>query len=153
MHLGLKILHISAMAVWFTGLFLLPRLLAARHAPIPDAEPAYFNPVANTLYFRVMTPAGVTTIVLGMLLLPYAELGAWLVAKLVLVLIAVFVHLQLGVHLYQIGQGEDRQGPWFYRVICWAPLLLVLAMAALTGAKPATVANLPAPPAAIDRAS
>ncbi|GGK13616.1 CopD family protein [Luteimonas terricola] len=146
MYFWLKILHVSAMVLWFAGLFLLPRLFAARHRGGREAAQDYFNPVANTLFFRLVTPAALVAIASGMILIAYGPTGAWLVIKLVLVTAAVLLHLYLGVVLYNLGQGMDRHGPAFYRVLGWTPLAIVLAIAALTGAKPATVGELPPPP-------
>ena len=145
MYFWLKILHVSAMVLWFAGLFFLPRLFAARHVGGREAPAVYFNVVANTLFFRLATPAALVAVATGMLLIAFGPSGAWLVMKLVLVAAAVLLHLYLGVVLYNLGQGRDRHGPWFYRLLGWAPLGLLLAIAALTGAKPATVGDLPPP--------
>lgn len=146
MYFWLKVLHITAMAVWFAGLFLLPRLFVERSGDGDDARPAYFNAVANTLFFRMATPAAVLTILFGMMLIAYGPTGAWLVMKLVIVAIAVLVHLYVGLQLYELGQGRERHGATFYRLLGWVPLLLLLAAAALTGAKPDTAGDLPPPP-------
>lgn len=146
MYFWLKVLHIGAMAVWFTGLFFLPRLFVVQQRGEIDADRAYFNPAANLLFFRIMTPAALITTVLGMVLMAWNPDGAWLVMKLVLVTVAVLVHLYLGVLLYRLGQGHHRPGPWLYRALGWTPLVLLLAIAALTGAKPDTVGDLPPPP-------
>ena len=149
MYFWLKVIHIGAMAVWFTGLFFLPRLFVAHHRDEIDADRAYLNPAANLLFFRIATPAALVTTIAGMILMAWNPDGAWLVMKLAVVAIAVFIHLYLGMSLYQLGQGNDRHGPWFYRTLGWLPLALILAIAALTGAKPHTAANLPAPPQAL----
>lgn len=149
----LKLLHIGAVMVWFCGLFFLPRLFVARHRGGRDADPAYFNPVANLLFFRLATPAGIIAIALGMVLIAFIPFGAWLAAKLVVVMVAVLLHLYFGLHLYQLGQGHDRHSAGFYRVVGWVPLLLLLALAALTGAKPRTFGELPAPPGAASEAT
>jgi putative membrane protein len=146
-YFSLKVLHVSAMVVWFAGLFFLPRLFVARHRGERDAAASYFNIVANTLFFRVATPAALVAVASGMVLIAFGPSGAWLVMKLVVVTGAVLLHLYLGMVLYQLGQGRERHGPAFYRIIGWVPLLVVLAVAALTGAKPATVGGLPPPPA------
>ena len=57
MYFWLKVVHILAMTVWFSGLFFLPRLFVARHRREIDADRTYWNPVTNTLFFRLMTPA------------------------------------------------------------------------------------------------
>ena len=100
---------------------------------------AYFNKVAKALFFHIATPAAVATIALGMALIAYGPTGAWLVMKLVVVTVAVLLHLYMGVMLYELGQGRDRHGAGFYRVFGWLPWMLLLVIAALTGAKPRIV--------------
>ncbi|WP_246777989.1 CopD family protein [Arenimonas composti] len=129
--------HIAAMTVWFAGLFLLPRLFIARDRDEADSDAAFFNIAANTLYFRLMTPAAVATIAAGIALIALGPPGgAWLVLKLVLVAAAVLVHLQFGLTLYALGHGGRRRHAWMHRLLGAAPLVLLLALAALTGAKP-----------------
>jgi putative membrane protein len=144
----LKVAHIGAMSIWFTGVFLLLRLFAARRRGERDARPDFFNPVANRLFFRIATPAGVLTIALGMVLIPWVEPGAWLLAKLVLVALVVLVHLYMGAHLHALGRGKRTRAGLLPGAIGWAPLVLLLAIAALTGAKPRSVGELPPPGAA-----
>ncbi len=144
----LKVAHIASMSVWFTGLLLLLRLFASRRRGERDARPDFFNPVANRLFFRIATPAGVLTIAFGMALIPWVEPGAWLLAKLVLVAAVVLVHLWAGAQLHALGKGKRRPGGLFPVLLGWTPLLLLLAIAALTGAKPRGLQGLPPPGAA-----
>nr|WP_255682208.1 CopD family protein [Luteimonas sp. BDR2-5] len=142
----LKVLHIAAMTIWFSGLFFLPRLFVARHRREIDAEDGYWNPVTNTLFFWIMSPAAIVTILAGMALIAWNPNGAWLVLKLLVVAVAVLMHLYFGLLLYELGQARDHHGPLFYRAIGWVPLVLLLGIAALTGAKPASIGDLPPPP-------
>lgn len=141
----LKVAHIASMSIWFSGLILLLRLFAARRRGERDARPDFFNPVANRLFFRIATPAGVLTIALGMSLIPWVEPGAWLIGKLVLVALVVLVHLWMGAHLHALGKGQERCPGLLPRLLGWSPLLLLLGIAALTGAKPRSVGDLPPP--------
>lgn len=144
MYLALKILHIGAMATWFCGLFFLPALLAARLRR--KGGDRRFDALGRTLYFGVATPAGVVTVVAGTALMAYGPFGAWLVMKLVLVCIAVLFHLYLGVVMHEYARGRPRHGVRLFRVLAVVPLIVVLGIAALTGAKPSTVQSLPPPP-------
>lgn len=146
MYFWLKTAHIASMLVWFTGLFLLPRLFVARTRPSPDGRPTHFNIAANTLYFRIMTPAGAIAITLGMVLMAYLPFGAWLVLKLLVVMLAVMLHLYLGLVLYRLAHDGPRHGPAFFRMLGWVVAGLLLVIAALTGAKPATLGLFPPPP-------
>lgn len=146
MEFWLKVGHIGAMSIWFTGLFFLPRLFVARHRDERDAALDYFVPVAGCLYFRVMSPAGLVTIAFGIALIATGPTGAWLLMKLLVVLAAVAIHIYLGVVMFELEHGRDRHGAGFYRVLGALPFALLLAIAALTGAKPDTLPPLPAPP-------
>lgn len=135
MYFWLKLLHIAAMTVWFTGLFFLPRLLLARTpagaaSAVPDTEG-----LGRVIYFGVMTPGAVVTILLGTVLLAYGATGAWLPAKLALVALAVLLHVYMGQLLLDRRRAGKRAP--FYRVLNWLPLLLLLGIAALTAGKPA----------------
>jgi putative membrane protein len=151
-YLWLKTLHIAAMAIWFTGLFFLPRLFVARQRNEPDGENGHFFPMANAVYFRVMTPAGVVTIALGMILVVYGPHGAWLAMKLAVVALAVLIHLYFGVVLHAFAQGQPRHSVAFFQAVGWLPLVLLLALAGITARKPATVEPLPPVPEARDSA-
>lgn len=151
MYFWLKFAHITFVAIWFTGLTLLPRLFVARHRNEIDAEPAYFNIAANTLFFRLTTPAAVLAVLLGMVLIAFDPQGAWLVMKLGLVMLAVLVHLYLGITLFWMGRGKHQHGAIVYQLLGWVPLALLLGIAALTAGKPSSVGDLPPPPVASAR--
>lgn len=129
MYFWLKFFHIAAVAVWFAGLFFLPRVFIGGTRGSA--------PLGRTLYAGVMTPAAAIAVMLGLvLLLAYGFDGAWLPAKLVLVTGLVLVHTYLGFVLHRAEIGEQRHGPFTFRVLTWLPLVLFLGIAALTAAKP-----------------
>jgi len=88
----------------------------------------------------VATPAGVATVVFGTALLFQGFDGAWLPAKLGLVALAVLLHVYDGHLLYTVGRGHGPPGRFVLALLHGAPLLLLLAIAALAAAKPAVLA-------------
>ncbi|WP_187266019.1 CopD family protein [Alkalisalibacterium limincola] len=147
MYFWLKFFHIAAMAIWFTALFFLPRLfIASVHADRPggrgEDEKPRLNAIGKTLYFGVMTPAAVITVVLGIVLIAYGFQGPWLPAKLALVALAVMLHLYFGQLLVDLSHGHTRHTSAFYRVLNWLPLPLFLGIVALAAAKPGALPPL-----------
>lgn len=146
MHFWLTLLHIAAMAVWFTGLFFLPRLLPAvavdgedRGGSATARRPAALG---RMLFFGVMTPGAVATIALGMLLLGDGFRGAWLPAKLTLVGIAVLLHVYFGQRLFDPQKPAHPLHRFIDRALAWLPLPLLLAITALAAAKPGALPPL-----------
>jgi len=142
MYFWLKFGHIAAMAVWFTGLFFLPRLFIVHLRDRDALDGGRFNTIGKTLYYGIMTPAGVLTVILGTVLIGYGFQGAWLPAKLALVAVAVLLHAYSGMLLFELGRGRARHGMPVYRLLSWTPLVLLLAIAALAAAKPGSLPPL-----------
>jgi putative membrane protein len=125
--LWLKSLHIVFMVTWFAGLFYLPRLFVY-HALANDAIGIErFKVMERKLYYGIMTPSAVLTIVSGVWLwLGYGITGGWLYAKLALVAILVAHHLWLGKLMRDFRADRNRHGDVFYRWINEIPALPVL---------------------------
>jgi putative membrane protein len=125
--LWLKSLHIIFMATWFAGLFYLPRLFVY-HAMATDAIGIErFKVMERKLYYGIMAPGAVLTIVSGVWLwLGYGIAGGWLYAKLALVAILVAHHLWLGKLMRDFRDDRNRHGDAFYRWINEIPALPVL---------------------------
>lgn len=135
----LKVLHITAMTIWFTGLFFLPRLLVERTRRTRPEEAQHIDKMTRTIYLRVMTPAGLLMIGLGLALIGFGFEGVWLPVKLVLVSTLVMLHLFYGRLLLEIDAQLTRGRPVLLGLLGWLPLAFVLAIAALTAAKPLTL--------------
>ncbi len=135
-----KTLHIVFMVSWFAGLFYLPRLFVY-HAMTPSDDRVgieRFKTMERKLYYGIMAPAAVLTIVFGLWLwLGYGFSGGWLHAKLALVLVLVAFHLFLGSLMRDFAQDRNRHGHVFYRWINEIPALpLLVAIVWLVVAKP-----------------
>lgn len=135
--LWIKALHISFMVTWFAGLFYLPRLFVY-HAMSNDAiSIERFKIMERKLYFGIMTPGAVLTIVFGLWLwLGYGITGGWMHAKLFLVLILVIYHLYCGKLLNDFKHGCNRFGHVFYRWFNEFPVLILFAVIILVVVKP-----------------
>jgi putative membrane protein len=136
MHFWLRFLHITAMTIWFAGLFFLPRVLIALARAGTTGDSGHLNATGRRLYFGLMTPAAAITITLGIVLLSWGFEGAWLPAKLTLVSLIVLLHVYLGKLLVDSCAGRGTRPVLLYRVLNWIPLLLLLGIAALSAAKP-----------------
>jgi protoporphyrinogen IX oxidase len=130
--LWVKSLHIVFVVTWFAGLFYLPRLFVY-HALAQDAIGIErFKLMERKLYFGIMTPGAVLTIVFGLWLwLGYGISGGWLYAKLVLVAILVAHHVWLGKLMLDFRHDRNRHGDIFYRWLNEIPALPLLVGAVL----------------------
>ncbi|TMI05469.1 MAG: CopD family protein [Betaproteobacteria bacterium] len=136
--LWLKSLHIIFLVSWFAGLFYLPRLFVY-HAMATDAIGIErFKVMERKLYYGIMAPSAVLTIVSGMWLwLGYGVTGDWLYAKLALVAILVAHHLWLGKLMRDFREDRNRHRDVFYRWINEIPALpLLVAIVLLVVFKP-----------------
>ena len=135
-----KTLHIVFMVSWFAGLFYLPRLFVYHAMAAPDDRVGNerFRTMERKLYYGIMTPAAVLTIVFGLWLwLGYGFSGGWLHVKLALVLVLVVFHVYLGRLMRDFAQGRNRHGHVYYRWINEIPALpLLVAIVWLVVAKP-----------------
>lgn len=132
-----KALHIVFMVTWFAGLFYLPRLFVY-HALSHDAiSVERFKVMERKLYYGIMTPGAVLTIVFGAWLwLGYGIGGAWLHAKLALVALLVGYHLYCGKLLGDFKHDRNRRGHVWYRWFNELPVVLLIAIVLLVTIKP-----------------
>ena len=125
------------MVTWFGGLFYLPRLFVY-HAMASDAIGIErFKIMERKLYYGIMTPGAVLTIIFGVWLwLGYGVSGGWMHAKLFLVLILVIYHLYCGKLLKDFKYDRNRYGHRFYRWFNEFPVLILFAVIIVVVVKP-----------------
>ena len=135
--LWIKAFHLVFVVTWFAGLFYLPRLFVY-HAMAEDAVSSErFQIMERKLYYGIMTPGAVITVVLGLWLwLGYGITGGWMHAKLVLVLVLIAYHLYCGVLLKAFKQDRNRHGHVFYRWFNEFPVLVLIGAIVLVVVKP-----------------
>jgi len=135
--LWIKALHIIFMVTWFAALFYLPRLFVY-HAMSDDAVSVErFKIMERKLFFGIMTPGALFTIVFGLWLwLGYGFSGGWLHAKLALVAVLVAYHGYCGKLLVDFKHDRNRHGHVFYRWLNEFPVILLFAVVILVVVKP-----------------
>jgi len=135
-----KTLHIVFMITWFAGLFYLPRLFVYHAQATPDDRIGIerFKLMERKLYFGIMAPGAVLTVVFGMWMwLGYGVTGAWLHTKVTFVLVLIAFHVYLGFLLRDFARDRNRHGHVFYRWLNEIPALpLLVVIVWLVVAKP-----------------
>lgn len=132
-----KALHIVFMVTWFAGLFYLPRLFVYHALSHDTISVERFKVMERKLYYGIMTPGAVLTIVFGAWLwLGYGIGGAWLHAKLALVALLVGYHLYCGKLLGDFKHDRNRRGHVWYRWFNELPVVLLIAIVLLVTIKP-----------------
>ena len=139
--LWIKSLHIIFMVTWFAGLFYLPRLFV--YHTMSDDLPSIdrFKIMERKLYYGIMTPGAVLTIIFGMWLwLGYGISGIsgswWLHAKLFLVAILVAYHYYCGRLLTDFKLDRNRHGHIYYRWFNEIPVIILIVVVILVVVKP-----------------
>ena len=135
-----KTLHIVFMITWFAGLFYLPRLFVYHVQAAPDDRVGIerFKIMERKLYFGIMAPGAILTIVFGLWMwLGYGVTGAWLHAKVTFVLVLIAFHVYLGFLLRDFAHDRNRHAHVFYRWLNEIPALpLLVVIVWLVVAKP-----------------
>jgi putative membrane protein len=135
--LWLKALHIIFMVTWFAGLFYLPRLFVYHAMATDDAGRERFKVMERKLFYGIMTPGAVLTLVFGVWLwLGYGYSGGWLNAKLVLVAVLVGYHGWCGRMVAEFARDANRRSHMFYRWFNEFPVLILVAVVLLVVLKP-----------------
>lgn len=129
------------MVTWFAGLFYLPRLFVYHALSGDSLSIERFKVMERKLFFGIMTPGAVLTVVFGFWLLfdyawqAYSHSG-WLHAKLLLVALLVVYHIYCGKLLSDFKHGRNRHGHVFYRWLNELPVLGLIVVVILAVVKP-----------------
>jgi protoporphyrinogen IX oxidase len=125
--LWIKSLHVIFMVTWFAGLFYLPRLFVYHALADDPIGIERFKLMERKLYFGIMTPGAVLTVISGLWLwLGYGIGGGWLYAKLALVVGLIAHHVWLGKLMQDFKHDRNRHSHVFYRWINEIPALPIL---------------------------
>ena len=135
--LWIKSFHIIFMVTWFAGLFYLPRLFVYHTMSEDTASRERFKIMERKLFFGIMTPGAILTIVFGLWLwLGYGFSGGWLYAKTARVALLVVYHGYCGKLMLDFRQDRNRHGHVFYRWLNELPVVALIAIILLVEVKP-----------------
>lgn len=134
--LWVKSLHLVFVTAWFAGLFYLPRILVNLALEDNAAARTRLLTMARKLY-RFMLPLSILALLFGLWLwLGYGITGAWLHAKLVLVVLLIGYHYACGSLLRKFEQGRNTRSHVWYRWFNEVPVILLLLVVILVVVKP-----------------
>ena len=131
-----KTLHIIFMVTWFAGLFYLPRLFVYHAMSKDKISLERFVIMERKLFYGIMTPGGIITIILGFWLLDYGYSGLWLNIKLLLVLLLVIYHGYCFKYLMDFKYNRNKHSHIFFRWFNEVPVILLIAIILLVELKP-----------------
>jgi putative membrane protein len=136
--LWVKSLHIIFMVTWFAGLFYLPRLFVYHAMASDTISLERFKGMERKLYWGIMTPGAVLTIVFGLWLWLgwFRGQGSWLHAKMALVALLVGYHLWCGMLLRDFAAGRNTKSHIWLRWFNEVPVVILFATVFLVVLKP-----------------
>ena len=139
--LWLKALHLIFMVTWFAGLFYLPRLFVYHAMSEDQASIDRFKIMERKLFFGIMTPGMVLTLIFGIwMLVDYAWVlyaaNGWLHAKLGLLVLLIIYHFWCGKWLFDFKHDKNGHGHVFYRWINEIPVAFLFGIIILAVVKP-----------------
>ncbi len=138
--LWVKSLHIIFMICWFAGLFYLPRLFVYHAMSSDSISLQRFNIMERKLFYGIMTPSAVLTILSGAWLishnLNFYLSQPWMLIKLIGVLLLIIYHGYCGFYYHQFKNNNNHHSHKFYRYFNEAPVLMLFLIIVMVIIKP-----------------
>lgn len=136
----IKAFHVIGVICWFSGIFYLPRLFVYHAMSEDQISKDRFKIMERKLFWGIMTPSAVVTVVLGSYLL-YMSSGFlmsfwWMQLKLLLVGAVVLHHVACWYLMRAFREDSNRYSHRFYRVFNEVPVLLMIPIVILIVVKP-----------------
>ena len=138
--LWIKVFHVVFMVSWFAALFYLPRLFVYHAASDDEISNERFKIMESKLFYGIMTPAALVTIILGFWMLfeylwGYASMP-WMQLKLVLVALLCVYHFYCWQLLKQFKQNKNTHSHVYYRWFNEIPVFMLIGITILVIVKP-----------------
>jgi len=135
--LWIKSFHIIFVTSWFAGLFYLPRLFVNHAMVNADSEAAERLKLMETKLYRFMLPLAVLALGFGLwLMIGYGINGAWMHAKLTLVLLLIAYHWYCGKLLKDFKANRNTRSHVWYRWFNEVPVIVLTLVVILVVVKP-----------------
>ena len=136
--LWVKSFHIIFMVTWFAGLFYLPRLFVYHASAQDRVSLERFKLMERRLFWGIMTPGAVLTIVFGVWLWLgwFGGSSSWLHAKIALVALLVGYHLWCWRLLKAFAAERNTRNERWLRWFNEFPTLVLIATVLLVVFKP-----------------
>ena len=138
--LWVKALHIVFVVCWFAGLFYLPRLFVYHSMSDDKISLARFEIMERKLFWAIMTPSALGTIILGIWLLfanwSYFMAWWWMHLKLAFVALLIVQHACCWWYMIKLREEPRYKGHIFFRVFNELPVILLVAIVVLIVVKP-----------------
>lgn len=141
MLLWVKALHLVFMVTWFAGLFYLPRLFVYHAMSNDQISIDRFKIMERKLYFGIMTPGGILTILFGLWTLYLSGWDTytgtlWLQLKLFCVLLLILYHIYCGKLLIDFKHDRNKYSHVWYRIFNEIPVLFLFIIIILAVVRP-----------------
>lgn len=138
--LWVKAFHIIFMVTWFAGLFYLPRLFVYHAMANDTLSLDRFKIMERKLYYGIMTPGAIFTILLGGWLISDNAVSylhaPWMHAKLGLVILLLGYHHYLGRVVKRFKFDMNTRSHQYYRLINEIPVVFLILIVILVVVKP-----------------
>ena len=135
--LVVKSLHIIFMVTWFAGLFYLPRLFVYHALAADRVSLERFKVMERKLFWGIMTPGGILTIVFGLWLwIGWGFAGTWLTAKIALAAVLAGYHVWCGKLMLDFRAERNTKSHFWLRWFNEFPVLVLFGAVFLAVFKP-----------------
>ncbi len=139
--LWVKAFHIIFMVTWFAGLFYLPRLFVYHADATDEISNERFKVMERKLFYGIMTPGGIITLLLGLwMLFDYAwqayQTVLWMDIKLILVAVLIAYHGYCWKLVKDFKHDRNTRSHVWYRWFNEFPVLILIAVIILVIVKP-----------------
>jgi len=131
-----KTLHIIFMVTWFAGLFYLPRLFVYHAMSKDQISLDRFKVMERKLFWGIMTPGGILTIIFGIYLIQFHQMLLWLQLKIFLVFLLVLYHIWCGKIMYDFKNDTNSHSHVWYRIFNEIPVIMLIIIVYLVVFKP-----------------